>query len=185
MSTTTKLISCEDKVLKTIEKRPMTFMKLVEASGCATETVEKYLSIHLNENKICQKKGKFRILHSPKLTFDELQFYELMLNPTIKSVVLVMLKSKPLSQIELVAITEKSNPSISRALRNLLDKKIVNQDLECSAKIRSTQNEISGKLKITGDSGYFLFYEPVSATSPGQACVFYKNEQVLGGGWIT
>ena len=68
---------------------------------------------------------------------------------------------------------------------NLLDKEIVNQELECSAKIRSTQNEISGKLKIMNDSGYFLFYEPVSATSPGQACVFYKNEQVLGGGWIT
>ncbi|MBL6841152.1 MAG: tRNA 2-thiouridine(34) synthase MnmA, partial [Pelagibacterales bacterium] len=29
---------------------------------------------------------------------------------------------------------------------NLLDKEIVNQELECSAKIRSTQNEISGKL---------------------------------------
>ena len=68
---------------------------------------------------------------------------------------------------------------------NLLDKEIVNQELECSAKIRSTQNEISGKLKIIDDSGYFLFYEPISATSPGQACVFYKNEQVLGGGWIT
>ena len=35
------------------------------------------------------------------------------------------------------------------------------------------------------DSGYFLFDEPISATSPGQACVFYKNDQVLGGGWIT
>ena len=68
---------------------------------------------------------------------------------------------------------------------NLLDKEIVNQELECSAKIRSTQNEISGKLKITDDGGYFLFDEPISATSPGQACVFYKNDQVLGGGWIT
>ena len=128
MSTTTKLISCEDKVLKTIQKNPMTFLKLVEASGCATETVEKYLSINLTKNKICQKKGKFRILHSPKLTSDEIQFYELMLNPTIKSVVLVMLKSKPLSQIELVAITDKSNPSISRALRNLLNKKIIKRN---------------------------------------------------------
>ncbi len=68
---------------------------------------------------------------------------------------------------------------------NLLDHAIKNQQVECSAKIRSTQNEISGKLKIMGDSGYFLFYEPISATSPGQACVFYKNDQVLGGGWIT
>ena len=68
---------------------------------------------------------------------------------------------------------------------NFLDKKIINQELHCSAKIRSTQKEISGKLKITNDIGYFIFDKPISATSPGQACVFYKNDQVLGGGWIT
>ncbi len=68
---------------------------------------------------------------------------------------------------------------------NLLDKNIVNKELECSAKIRSTQSEISGKLKIIDDGGYFLFDKSISDTSPGQACVFYKNDQVLGGGWIT
>jgi tRNA-specific 2-thiouridylase len=68
---------------------------------------------------------------------------------------------------------------------NLLDKHIKDHELECSAKIRSTQNEISGKLKIIDDGGYFIFNESISATSPGQACVFYKDEQVLGGGWIT
>jgi len=68
---------------------------------------------------------------------------------------------------------------------NLLENAIKNQELECSAKIRSTQKEISGILNISGDSGYFLFNDTVSATSPGQACVFYKNDQVLGGGWIT
>ena len=62
---------------------------------------------------------------------------------------------------------------------------IANKEVECSAKIRSTQSEISGKLKIIDDGGYFLFDKPISATSPGQACVFYKNDQVLGGGWIT
>ena len=67
----------------------------------------------------------------------------------------------------------------------VLDKNIVNQEIECAAKIRSTQKEMSGKLSIFNDSGYFLFDEPISATSPGQACVFYKNDQVLGGGWIT
>ena len=68
---------------------------------------------------------------------------------------------------------------------NLLDDRVKNQMLECSAKIRSTQNEIPGKLNIFENSGYFLFDESISATSPGQACVFYKNDQVLGGGWIT
>tara|TARA_B110000467_G_scaffold46834_1_gene42818 strand:- start:1139 stop:1597 length:459 start_codon:yes stop_codon:yes gene_type:complete len=103
-------------------------MKLVSESGCATETVEKYLTIHLDENKIYQKKGKFRILYSPQLQSFELDFYELMLNPTIKSVLLVLLKSKPLSQIELVAITDKSNPSVSRALKTLFDKKIIRRN---------------------------------------------------------
>ena len=68
---------------------------------------------------------------------------------------------------------------------NLLDKNLINQEVLCSAKIRSTQHEISGKLKVIDDGGYFLFDEAISATSPGQACVFYKNDQVLGGGWIT
>ena len=68
---------------------------------------------------------------------------------------------------------------------NLLDKEISNKEIDCSAKIRSTQKEISGKLKIIDESGCFTFDEPISATSPGQACVFYKNDQVLGGGWIT
>jgi len=26
--------------------------------------------------------------------------------------------------------------------------------------------------------------EPYSAVAPGQACVFYDGERVLGGGWI-
>ena len=68
---------------------------------------------------------------------------------------------------------------------NLLDHEIKNQQVECSAKIRSTQKEVSGKLNISENTGFFLFDEEISATSPGQACVFYKNDQVLGGGWIT
>ena len=68
-----------------------------------------------------QKKGKFRIVYSPKLEGEIVEFYELLLNPTIKAIVIVLLKSEnPLSQIELVSITEKSNPSISRGLKQLL-----------------------------------------------------------------
>ena len=103
-------------------------MKLVSESGCATETVEKYITIHLYENKIYEKKGKFRILYSPELEPLELEFYQLMLNPTIKTTLLVLLKSKPLSQIELVAITDKSNPSVSRALKTLFDRKIIRRN---------------------------------------------------------
>ena len=120
--------SCRDNVLSIVLSKPITFMKLVSESGCATETVEKYVTDHLSSNKICQKKGKFRILYSPSMKLYQLEFYELMLNPTIKAMVLVMLKSKPLSQIELVAITDKSNPSVSRGLKLLMDKKIIKRN---------------------------------------------------------
>jgi len=88
----------------------------------ATETVEKYLSIYIEKNSIKQKKSKFRILYSPELKEEVIEFYELLLNPTTKAILLVLLKSNlALSQIELVATIEKSNPSISRGLKVLLE----------------------------------------------------------------
>ena len=68
---------------------------------------------------------------------------------------------------------------------NWLEKEVICHDLECSAKIRSTQKEMPGKLNFNQNNGYFLFDEAISSTSPGQACVFYKDDQVLGGGWIS
>ena len=121
-------MSCQEKILSSILSKPTTFMRLVSESGCASETVEKYVQIHITDNKIAQKKGKFRILYSPDISSSELEFYKFMLNPTIRAVLLVLLKSKPLSQIELVAITDKSNPSVSRALRSLFDKKIIKRN---------------------------------------------------------
>ena len=143
--------SCKEIILNTILEKPTTFMKLVLESGCATETVEKYVTIHLDENKIFQKKGKFRILYSPNLGSSELEFYQLMLNPTIKAVVLVLLKSKPLSQMELVAITDKSNPSVSRALKSLFDRKIIKRNYHApySTYEMINKNKIFGYLEKT------------------------------------
>ena len=120
--------SCGDNILGIVLSRPITFMKLVSESGCAAETVEKYVKTHINNNLIYQKKGKFRILYSPDLKISQLEFYELMLNPTMKAIILILLKSKSLSQVELVAMSDKSNPSISRGLKLLLDKKILKRN---------------------------------------------------------
>lgn len=124
-----KLSPCKESVKECVLKRPITFMKLVSETQCASETVEKYLSEFLTETTIKQKKGKFRIIYSPELKYEILEFYELLLNPTIKAIVIVLLKSTTeLSQIELVSITEKSNPSISRGLKLLLEKRIIKRN---------------------------------------------------------
>ena len=68
---------------------------------------------------------------------------------------------------------------------NWLDDTIENLKLKCSAKIRSTQKETSGILSINEKRAIFTFDEVINTTAPGQACVFYLNDQVLGGGWIT
>ncbi len=67
---------------------------------------------------------------------------------------------------------------------NWLGGKIISSNLECSAKIRSTQEDLPGVLNISNNMGTFTFYDELDGTSPGQACVFYKNDQLLGGGWI-
>ena len=74
---------------------------------------------------------------------------------------------------------------ISLEKLNWLDDKIAINGLKCSAKIRSTQKENLGTLYIDSDKVEFTFDEEINTTSPGQACVFYLKDQVLGGGWIT
>ena len=68
---------------------------------------------------------------------------------------------------------------------NWLGEKKDRLKMKCSAKIRSTQKEAPGILDINQKYCSFTFDERVTATSPGQACVFYLKDQVLGGGWIT
>ena len=51
-----KIGSCKESVKQKILKRPVTFMKLVSETQCATETVEKYLSEFLKEMLVKEKK---------------------------------------------------------------------------------------------------------------------------------
>ncbi len=58
--------------------------------------------------------------------------------------------------------------------------------LTCMIKIRSTHQPIPANVLVTGpESATVTFDNPEYGVASGQACVFYENNHVLGGGWIT
>jgi len=53
------------------------------------------------------------------------------------------------------------------------------------ARIRNTAAAVPGRLIPAGNGmATMLFTAPEFGVSPGQACVFYDDDRVLGGGWI-
>ncbi len=62
------------------------------------------------------------------------------------------------------------------------EKKTLNVDI----KFRSSQKKIQAKIKIPKGSscGSVQLENPAAGISPGQACVFYKKNELIGGGWI-
>lgn len=58
-------------------------------------------------------------------------------------------------------------------------------DAEVSVKIRSTTPGVRAKLSIHENKFIVRLLEKETAITPGQACVFYDGQRLLGGGWIT
>ena len=59
------------------------------------------------------------------------------------------------------------------------------QAAECAVKVRSMRPPVPARVIATPDGAEVELLEPEEGVAPGQACVFYKGTQVLGGGWIT
>ena len=59
-------------------------------------------------------------------------------------------------------------------------------NFEAEIKIRSGEKKINALIKILDDkkTGIVELSSPEYGVAPGQACVFYKNKKVIGGGWI-
>ena len=57
--------------------------------------------------------------------------------------------------------------------------------LEVEVKLRSTQDPVAARVTLVpGGRGEVTLAEPQPGVAPGQACVFYRGDRVLGGGWI-
>ncbi|WP_262694822.1 tRNA 2-thiouridine(34) synthase MnmA [Kordiimonas aquimaris] len=84
-------------------------------------------------------------------------------------------------------------PKEALATREILVKEVSwigedvpNDGLLVTAKIRSTRPGVSAKLFAGNDgTARIELLEPETGVSPGQAAVFYHDDRVLGGGWIS
>ena len=61
----------------------------------------------------------------------------------------------------------------------------IGESIICGVKIRSRSPEAIGKItRLQKGRVKVEFETKQSAVTPGQACVFYEGEKVIGGGWI-
>jgi len=61
---------------------------------------------------------------------------------------------------------------------------IDDKEFECSVKIRYRSPKSECSVKIEGTNANIKLYEHVQGLAAGQMAVFYKDDQVVGGGWI-
>ncbi len=62
---------------------------------------------------------------------------------------------------------------------------VPSEGISCSVKLRSTMSPVAARVESVADGGTVItLEEPQFGISPGQACVIYNGEHVLGGGWI-
>ncbi|MCS7212742.1 MAG: tRNA 2-thiouridine(34) synthase MnmA [Candidatus Calescibacterium sp.] len=57
--------------------------------------------------------------------------------------------------------------------------------IECIIKVRYSHQGSSGRIISNGKRTYVEFHEEYGPVVPGQACVFYENEKIIGGGFIS
>ena len=59
------------------------------------------------------------------------------------------------------------------------------KDVPCSVRLRSNHKEINANVRYLGDGTADVILESsYYGITPGQACVMYDKDRVLGGGWI-
>ena len=72
-----------------------------------------------------------------------------------------------------------------RELNWLGDAPLGPEGLDAEVKIRSAATPAAATIHASGAGrARIVFHEPQEGVAPGQACVIYQRDRVMGGGWI-
>jgi len=135
------MTDCKDQTLGLVLTRPVTLSEILSNVNCVYETVNRHLAELEELGRISRKKSKFSIFYKPNLEFEKIDFFELMLNSTVRSTILLMLKTSELNQSEICTIVGKSSPSVSRTLKSLIQRGIVEIHYNSPGKTYSLKNK--------------------------------------------
>lgn len=99
-----------------------------------------------------------------------------------------------LDPLYVVKIDPKKNQVVVGGKENLASRKFKVKELnllteklpdEVVVKLRSAHKGVKARISLLeGNMAEIELLEPENAITPGQACVIYDNERILGGGWI-
>ena len=60
-----------------------------------------------------------------------------------------------------------------------------NEPVRAEVKVRYRHDPVAATIHPTpDDTARIVFDEPQRAVTPGQATIFYRGEEVIGGGWV-
>jgi tRNA-specific 2-thiouridylase len=72
-----------------------------------------------------------------------------------------------------------------REVNWLGDEPLPAEDLPVEVKLRSTMPPVPARASVDCTcNAEVLLDQPQAGVAPGQACVFYRGDRLLGGGWI-
>lgn len=101
--------------------------------------------------------------------------YVIKLDPIKKQVIVGPKEALEISKVEIKELNWLGNQNIPE------------DGVDITVKVRSTRPAEAAKLYKgqNDDEAYFLLKQPEYGVSSGQAAVFYDDDRLLGGGWIT
>ncbi|XOB62894.1 tRNA 2-thiouridine(34) synthase MnmA [Campylobacterota bacterium DY0563] len=83
-----------------------------------------------------------------------------------------------------IVVGEKKALEINEVEIENLNMYIDDTQFECTVKLRYRSKSIKCSVKITDNKAVISLNEPAFGVAAGQLAVFYKNEKVIGSGWI-
>lgn len=88
------------------------------------------------------------------------------------------------AQTNEITVGLKSELNIKEFTLRDINMFIDDKDIECSVKIRYRSPKSECSVHVEGSSASVRLYDDVQGLAAGQMAVFYRGDQVIGGGWI-